>query len=520
MTFTNPFAFNPPPLTPPKLQPQHLPHQASSPSPAENDPRVFDIDTDTDAQADIEINSNVCTKGGTHVGPGDQNKEDQGVDANRQEPGDVFGTPLPPAEAQAQGQGQVQAQAHAQDQEHAQIQGNGNGHTQGQDQERPQTAPLTSSHKHGRDNGSTSADQRPNDQSPNHTPTRQQRQNHNQMQNHHQYQSQYQVTQPNTPVKSTSAPQTPMLVYKGSPWGAFKPPGLAYGGPQLGVEAIGGPRIGLGGRKTLTRRATQQGPASVPASASSPAASHNNSNASIRTAPATDTSISAATSSAVAKTTSEGTSKDMSGNNTSGKKRKIVISEKHPGKKAKSNGDEGQDSKVEEEEDFDPQAPVAIFDHEAQLENRWDAIHQGLEPFLQKFATETIENAFDTIFEVCHLFYKMDKETRMNLVEGIEAIKAQEELHGGAKKTFDHIAKETQKFAEMLKKTCGGGWASDLLPAAPEAKQESTGDDNGSWAAQETVPTTGEGEGQSPHGEVRLIGNGSGNENEHKTEHR
>ncbi|OCF44691.1 hypothetical protein I317_01380 [Kwoniella heveanensis CBS 569] len=310
-------------------------------------------------------------------------------------------------------------------------------HAPGAEQERPSTAVSTSSNNRG-------------------------------PQDHPSHQPQHTITQPSTPIKPMSAPQTPST-HKGSPWGAFKPLTIGYGSGGLAGDAVGVQRINMGARQPLLKRRVpqqQQG--------SSPPISQNNSTASIRSAPpvvpATSTPIISGT---------VGSADDAN------KKKSIVIAgpEKHEvikrkignadnqrgqTKKVKGNdgNTDGEETEVDEEYDFDPQAPVEIFDHKTHLEAKWDQIHAGLEAVLQTFAKETLDNAFDTIYAVSQMFHKMDTEARAKLIEGVEGIKDQERLHGSAKDTFDHIAKETQRFAEMLQKTCGGGWASDLLPAA------------------------------------------------------
>ncbi|OCF35253.1 hypothetical protein I316_02799 [Kwoniella heveanensis BCC8398] len=437
MTSANPFAFNPPPPPPPSLQHQRYPHQSSSPSPGDG-PQVADIDIEdvTENGTETEISMNVAE---VHSRDDDRGAQDQN---------NVFG--LPPSASRS------------------------DVHAPGAEQERPSTAVSTSSNNR-------------------HT-----------------------ITQPSTPIKPMSAPQTPST-HKGSPWGAFKPLTIGYGSGGLAGDAVGVQRINMGARQPLLKRRVpqqQQG--------SSPPISQNNSTASIRSAPpvvpATSTPIISGT---------VGSADDAN------KKKSIVIAgpEKHEvikrkignadnqrgqTKKVKGNdgNTDGEETEVDEEYDFDPQAQVEIFDHKTHLEAKWDQIHAGLEAVLQTFAKETLDNAFDTIYAVSQMFHKMDTEARAKLIEGVEGIKDQERLHvvgrssslerptafyglssrgegridvheseeheervilihgcvvislGSAKDTFDHIAKETQRFAEMLQKTCGGGWASDLLPAA------------------------------------------------------
>ncbi|WVR05033.1 hypothetical protein IAU60_002045 [Kwoniella sp. DSM 27419] len=105
---------------------------------------------------------------------------------------------------------------------------------------------------------------------------------------------------------------------------------------------------------------------------------------------------------------------------------------------------------VDEEDDFDPQAPVDIFDYKTQLEDEWDKIQVGMEETLKGFAEKTLSHAYDTIFEMCHILNQLETEARDALIQGIDAIKVEEAKHEQARATITDFAKEMERIALML----------------------------------------------------------------------
>ncbi|WWC61309.1 uncharacterized protein I303_103890 [Kwoniella dejecticola CBS 10117] len=144
------------------------------------------------------------------------------------------------------------------------------------------------------------------------------------------------------------------------------------------------------------------------------------------------------------------------------KRRKMLTSNAH--------GEE--ERKAEEEvDDFDPMAPIHIFDSKAQLENQWDKIQQDTLKFLQKYAQDTLTKAYEHIFQVNYLFTSMHKEAQENLIAGVEAIEREEIGHENARKIITDFSDEMRRAADVLARFGNKGNGLNSLRAI-RAKEE------------------------------------------------
>ncbi|WWC85315.1 uncharacterized protein L201_000177 [Kwoniella dendrophila CBS 6074] len=210
------------------------------------------------------------------------------------------------------------------------------------------------------------------------------------------------------PTQAHSAPVTPQS-------GRFLPPSH---GPN-GIERPS-PSIALGGQnsKRLTRRVGTQSQAQF-SNSSSPIVNDEN---------------------------------DPSGR----KKRKFVDQQKQEEEKEK----EKEESFIDD--DFDPMAPIHVFDSEAELENEWDKIQKDLVDFLNNFAKDTLSQAFENILQVNHLFTELNRKAQKELLDGVADIENEEAGHENARKIITDFSEEMKRAADLLSKFGGFSLLKDL----------------------------------------------------------
>ncbi|WVQ78144.1 hypothetical protein IAT38_000225 [Cryptococcus sp. DSM 104549] len=109
-----------------------------------------------------------------------------------------------------------------------------------------------------------------------------------------------------------------------------------------------------------------------------------------------------------------------------------------------------------DEKDFDPMAPVERFDSRKELEDKWDEIQKEMVPFLQNFAHDALATTYDTILQVHYIFHQLNVDAQKSLVQGAEAIEAEERKQEDARKVITDFSNEMKRAAEVLKKFGGG----------------------------------------------------------------
>ncbi|WWC69628.1 uncharacterized protein I206_103571 [Kwoniella pini CBS 10737] len=115
-----------------------------------------------------------------------------------------------------------------------------------------------------------------------------------------------------------------------------------------------------------------------------------------------------------------------------------------------SKEDERKQEEEEEMDDFDPMAPIDIFNSKAVLENEWDQIQKDMAQFLHKYAKDTLNNAYEHIFQVNYIFTSMNKEAQEALITGVEMIEKEEDGHENARKIITDFSNEMQRASDVL----------------------------------------------------------------------
>ncbi|CAD6566664.1 MAG: vesicle coat component [Tremellales sp. Tagirdzhanova-0007] len=104
------------------------------------------------------------------------------------------------------------------------------------------------------------------------------------------------------------------------------------------------------------------------------------------------------------------------------------------------------------EEPFDPTAPIARFDINTELIEKWDRIQAELVPFLQDFSKTMMANTYDIIFTVTHQFHTLNETVKASLESGVKTIEAEEAKQEEARRVITDFSNEMRRVALVLKK--------------------------------------------------------------------
>ncbi|WVQ71442.1 hypothetical protein IAR50_000979 [Cryptococcus sp. DSM 104548] len=106
----------------------------------------------------------------------------------------------------------------------------------------------------------------------------------------------------------------------------------------------------------------------------------------------------------------------------------------------------------EQEQEFDPMAPVELFDSKGELESKWNEMQDEMVPFLQSFANEALSNTFDMILQAHLMYHQLNARVQKEFVEGVKAIENEEDKQEEARKVITDFSNEMKRAAEVLKR--------------------------------------------------------------------
>ncbi|WVN89021.1 uncharacterized protein L203_104237 [Cryptococcus depauperatus CBS 7841] len=113
---------------------------------------------------------------------------------------------------------------------------------------------------------------------------------------------------------------------------------------------------------------------------------------------------------------------------------------------------EQKDDLVQEEGEFDPTAPITMFNSKTELEAEWDQIQKEIVPFLQDFATEALSSTFDVILQLHYIFHQLETCAQRELRQGVQMIEEEEQKQEAARKVITDFSNEMKRAAEVLKR--------------------------------------------------------------------
>ncbi|KAK8869960.1 hypothetical protein IAR55_000530 [Kwoniella newhampshirensis] len=106
----------------------------------------------------------------------------------------------------------------------------------------------------------------------------------------------------------------------------------------------------------------------------------------------------------------------------------------------------------EDDEEFDPMAPVDRYNSKNLLEEEWDNLQKKHMAFLEEFTKDTIASTYDIIFNTQYIFHQLVVEGSQNLVRGVYMIEEEERKHEEARRIITDFSNEMKRAAEVLKK--------------------------------------------------------------------